>query len=116
MSIDKIKQFVSDHKKKLIATTVVVGGAVLVILGCKRCTKKHATAKSNLFRMRDIPIPEGLKVWNTSDLWTEGGYLNAIVGSIPLDNLGELGKQYIQNGLAQPGDIASVVIGVECNK
>ena len=46
----------------------------------------------------------------------EGGYLNAIVNSIPVDDLGELGKKYIKHGLAKPGDIASVVIGVEYNQ
>ena len=116
MSIDKIKQFMEDHKKELIAATVVVGGVVLVILGCKHSAKKHASSASNPFRVRDIPIPEGLKDWNTSDLWVEGEYLNAIIGSVPLDDLGELGKQYLQNGFAQPGDIASVVIGVKYDK
>lgn len=115
MSIDKIKEFVRDHKKELIAATVVVGGAVLLILRCKHPAKKHGSAPKRAFK-NDIDIPEGLKVWNTTMLWREGKYLNAIVENIPLDDLGELGKEYIKNGLAQPGDIASVVIGVEYNK
>jgi len=115
MSKEKIKRFVADHKNELIATTAVAGGVLLVILGCKRHSRK--TAKANgIFRAKDISVPDGLKVWGTSDLWVEGEYLNAIVNSIPIDDLGELGKQYIKNGLAQPGDIASVVIGVEYNK
>ena len=115
MNMEKFKRFVDDHKKELIATTVVAGGVVLVILGCKRHGKK--TSKANgIFRAKDISIPDSLKVWDTSELWVEGGYLNAIVNSIPVDDLGELGKKYIKHGLAKPGDIASVVIGVEYNQ
>ncbi len=115
MSMKRFKRFVADHKKELIATTAVVGGVVLVILGCKRRSGKTANT-NGIFRAKDILIPDGLRVWNTSNLWVEGGYLNAIVNSIPIDDLGELGKQYIKGGLARPGDIASVVIGVEYNK
>ena len=115
MSMEKFKRFVEDHKKELIATTAVAGGIVLVILGCKRHSGKAVKAKG-IFRRKDISIPDGLKVWDTSYLWVEGKYLNAIVNSIPVDDLGELGKQYIKHGLAQPGDIASVVIGVEYNQ
>lgn len=115
MSMDKIKQFVRDHKKELITTTVVVEGIVLVIYGYKCRTKKHGSMPKRAFK-NDIVIPEGLKVWNTTMLWREGKYLNAIVENIPLDDLGELGKEYIKNGLAQPGDIASIVIGVKYDK
>lgn len=116
MSIDKIKRFMADHKKELIATTVVVGGTVLVILGCKRLPKKHTTKSSGLFGVKDIPIPEGLKVWNTTDLWRQGEYLDAIIDSIPMDDLGELGEQFIENGLAEPGDIATIIIGIKSSK
>ena len=115
MSIDKIKQFVRNHKKELIATTLVVGGVVLLILRCKRPMKKHGSATKRAFK-NDIVIPDGLKVWNTTMLWHEGEYLNAIIEKIPVDDLGELGKEYIKNGLAKPGDIASIIIGVEYNK
>lgn len=115
MSIDKIKQFVRDHKKELIATTVVVGGIVMVIFGFKCRTKKHGSTPKRAFR-NDIVIPDGFKGWDTSMLWREGKYLNAIIDSIPLNDLGELGKEYIKNGLAQPGDIASIIIGVEYEK
>lgn len=115
MSMEKFKKFLADHKKELIATTAVAGGIVLVILGCKR-HGKNATKANGIFRAKDISIPDGLKVWGTSELWVEGGYLNAIVNSIPVDDLGELGKQYIKHGLAKPGDIASIVIGVEHNQ
>lgn len=115
MSMEKFKRFVAGHKKELIATTAVVGGVVLVILGCKRRGRK--TVKTDgIFRAKDISIPDGLKVWDTSHLWVEGKYLNAIINSIPVDDLGKLGKQYIKDGLAKPGDIASVVIGIEYNK
>lgn len=113
MSMERFKRFVEDHKKELIATTAVAGGIVLVVFRCKRHSGKMA---KGIFRAKDISIPDGLKVWDTSYLWVEGKYLNAIVNSIPVDDLGELGKQYIKHGLAQPGDIASVVIGVEYNK
>ena len=92
MSMEKFKRFVEDHKKELIATTAVAGGIVLVILGCKRHSGKAVKAKG-IFRRKDISIPDGLKVWDTSYLWVEGKYLNAIVNSIPVDDLGELGKQ-----------------------
>ena len=71
---------------------------------------------NGVFRTKDISILDGLKVWDTSYLWVEGKYLNAIVDRIPVDDLGELGKEYIKSGLAKPGDIANVVIGVEYNK
>lgn len=115
MSMENFKRFVADHKKELIATTAVAGGVVLVILGCKRHRGKTIKV-DGVFRTKDISIPDGLKVWDTSYLWVEGKHLNAIVNSIPVDDLGELGKQYIKHGLAKPGDIASVVIGVEYNK
>lgn len=115
MSLKKIQGFMSNHKKELIATAVVADGVVLVILGCKRHGRK-ATKANGVFRTKDISIPDGLKVWDTSYLWVEGKHLNAIVNHIPVDDLGELGKEYIKSGLAKPGDIASVVIGVEYNK
>ena len=115
MSMEKFKRFVDDHKKELIATTAVASGIVLVILGCKRHGRKMTKANS-VFRAKDISIPDGLKVWDTSYLWVEGKHLNAIVNHIPVDDLGELGKEYIKSGLAKPGDIASIVIGVEYNK
>ena len=71
---------------------------------------------NGVFRTKDISIPDGLKVWDTSYLWVEGQHLNAIVNHIPVDDLGKLGKEYVKSGLAKPGDIASVVIGVEYNK
>lgn len=57
MSMEKFKRFLDDHKKELIATTVVAGGVVLVILRCKRRGKK--TSKANgIFRAKDISIPD----------------------------------------------------------
>lgn len=115
MSMEKVKRFIADHKKELIATTAVAGGIVLVILGCKRHGRKTAKIERT-FKTKDISIPNELKAWDTSYLWVEGKHLNAIIESIPLDDLGELGKQYIKHGLAKPGDIASVIIGVKHNK
>ena len=112
--MSRIKRFGCDHKKGLITGSMVASGVVLTILGCKHLPKKPA---SNLIPLKssikDVAIPEGLKVWTTTALWTEDGYLNAIVESIPMDDLGELGLQYIENGLAEPGDIATLVIGVK---
>lgn len=116
----KIKRFVEDHKKELIAGAVVVGGTVLMIVGFKHLPRRKHTKVTILMDkasgINDVPIPEGLKVWNTSELWMEGGCLNAIIENIPMDDLGELGKQYIENGLAQPGDIAAIVMGVGVQK
>lgn len=116
MSIDKIKQFAREHKKELLATAVVVGGAVLLIFGCKHLPKKYMSKPNSLSKIKDIPIPDGLKVWNTTELWRQGEYLDAIIDSIPMDDLGELGEQFIENGLAEPGDIATIIIGIETSK
>ena len=116
MNKHEIKRFVEDHKKGLIAGAVVVGGTVLMIVGFKRFPKRKHTNVTILLEkasgIKDVPIPDGLKVWDTSALWTEGGNLVSIIDSVPMDDLGELGKQYIENGLAQPGDIASIIMGV----
>ena len=115
MSVEKFKRFVIDHKKELIATTAIAGGIVLIILGCKRHGGKMV--KSNCtFRKRDISIPDELKAWDTSFLWMEGEHLNAIIESIPMEDLGELGQQYIKHGFAKPGDNASIIIGVKHKK
>ena len=117
MSKYEIKRFVEDHKKELIAGAVVVVGTVLMIIGFKHLPRrKHTKVTILASGIKDVPIPEGLKVWNTSELWMEGGCLNAIIENIPMDDLGELGKQYIENGLAQPGDIASIIMGVGVQK
>lgn len=115
MNTGKIKKFVAEHKKELIAGAAVVGGCVLVILGCTRLPKKRGN-KSNRIFGNDVVIPEGLKVWNTSMLWHEGKHLNGIIESIPMDDLGELGEEFIKSGLAKPGDIASVIIGIPYNE
>ena len=69
MSMEKFKRFVEDHKKELIATTAVAGGIVLVVFRCKRHSGKMA---KGIFRRKDISIPDGLKVWDTSYLWVGG--------------------------------------------
>ena len=106
MNISKIKSFAKEHKDELITTAVIIGGTVLVVLGFKPFRR----ARTN--KVKNIVIPDGFKAWNMCALWSEGGYLNAIIESIPVDNLGELGNQYIKNGFAQSGDIASIVIGI----
>ena len=116
MSIDKIKGFARDHKKELIATAVVVGGSVLLILGCKRLSKKYTSKINDLFKVNDISIPDRLKIWNTTELWKQGDHLDAIIETIPVYDLGELGEQFIENGLVEPGDIATIIIGIKTNK
>lgn len=114
MNMSKIKEFVNEHKKAVIAASLVIGGGILVVIGCKGHSVRRKLQISNGLNrgIKDVPISDGLKVWNTTSLWREKGYLNGIVESIPLDDLGDLGKQFIADGLAQPGDIASIIIGI----
>lgn len=114
MNSSKVKEFVKSHKKELIAGAMLVGGTVLVIVGVRHSRKKVAMLQKTF--ENDVSIPEGFKRWKPSMLWKENGYLNAIIEEVPLSDLGELGKQYVENGLGEAGDIASIIIGTEVKK
>jgi len=111
--LHKIKRFGNDHKKELITGVTVAGGIALTILGYKHLPKKPVLNANGALKssIEDIPIPKELKVWNTSDLWCEGEYLNAIIQSIPMDDLGKLGDTLIECGLSDRSDVASIIIG-----
>ena len=108
----EIKRFVEDHKKELVAGAVVVGGVVLMIVGVKHRTKRIDIKVAGPQGV-DIPIPDGFKRWKVDMLWSEANHIASIMEDVPIDDLGELGKQYIENGLAKSGDVATIIMGVD---
>lgn len=114
MNISNVKEFWKSHKEEVVAATMLVGGAILVIVGVCHSKKKIAAIRKTF--ANDMPIPNGLKRWKPALLWKEGDYLNGIIEEIPLSDLGKLGKQYMENGFGGPGDIATIIIGTKIKK
>lgn len=75
----------------------------------------HGVGKSKpaamINRVKDIPIPNDFAVGEVTQLWMEGGFLNAIVNGVMVNDLGVLGKEFVEKGLVEDGAGVSAVIG-----
>ncbi|MEY8515335.1 hypothetical protein AALC25_00135 [Lachnospiraceae bacterium 29-84] len=114
MDKEKLKAFVDRNKAKIaIGTGAVAGGILFVVM------RKHMylpkSGKNQLMqtvsRVKDIPVPAGFAVGEVKGLWKESGYLNAIMEGITTDDLGKLGKEFVEKGLVADGTSVSAVIG-----
>lgn len=101
---DKIKEFVTKHKKKIVITTAVIGGiAVCAIGGKKMSAKKMAKLKDEVVELAIKAEAENkMNIENLAPNWDVGslteiaegidGSLELTVNNLKPEDMGKLGE------------------------
>lgn len=116
MDTKRIKEFAKTHKAQIgLSVGAVLGTATLVLLG-KSNTLSQACFSKATKTIEDISIPKDFAVGKITELWNENGYTNAILNNVTTEQLGDLGKEFVKQGIVAKGTEASIIIGLKkCN-
>ena len=108
---EKLKKLWNDHK----ATILLAGGTILTVTLCAIGVKKKLGSRKSIDAISDlvenVDIPTNFNVGKITDLWNEGEYLNAIVNNVAIDDLGRLGKEFVNCGIVPDDSNVSLIIG-----
>ena len=107
----KLKEFVKDHKKVLIVSAVVVGGATLLIVGHKLPVVKDIGSKNAVAKA--LCALDSLQFWKADGVYEGGGHLLAYFSNIPIDDLDRVNRTLIAHEQELPmsfGKTVNVII------
>lgn len=111
MNKEKAKQFVEEHKAKIVLGAGIFLGGVLVAITRKSNVLSRevsfGTAESGI---KNIPIPENFAVGEVTDLFEMGDEIVSIVQNITPNSFGNLGKEFVKHGLVTDKTEACVVV------
>ncbi len=111
MNKEKATTFIKDHKVEIgICAGAAVSVALFLITKGKHSVKVKTTPIQSK-HIVDIPVPADFSVGLVKDLWTENGYLNAIINDIALEDIGKLGTEFLDSGLIKADATVSMVVG-----
>lgn len=111
MDTKKIREFVKTHKVQIIlGAGAALGTVTFALLGRSNALPKECFPKEAK-TIGDIPIPKDFAVGKIAELWNEGGCLNAIVNDVTTKELGDLGREFVDKGVATEGTEVSMIIG-----
>ena len=110
MKDNKLKKFWNDHKVAILIAGGTILSVALVAVGikCKAKSKKLLANTAELAENMDIPV--GFAVGEVTELWKEGGWLNAIVNNITVDDIGRLGDEFVKQGVVPDGTNISMIL------
>lgn len=115
MNTKKIKEFVKSHKKKIVLTTGIGVSAIVISTVLAKQKRKEIAVFPEAKDLGDIPIPKDFAVGEITDLWNEGGFVNAILKNINSHELGKLGEELVSKGIIRDDADISLVIGARKN-
>ena len=108
--LEQVKTFVDEHKREIaigagIAGVAVIGGVIYVIT--KRKPKIDILEK--VFNVKDLEKPK-MDIGTLTELWYEGGCINAILNDVTVADLGEVGKQFLKiDGITNDTEVSAVI-------
>lgn len=110
MKMKKMKDFVKNHKREILIGTVMVVGSVVVCAITKR--KPRFSNDTGVCPI----VVSNWTIGKMSDIWTEGGHINAIVNDINANDLGEFGKELLKIDGFTNDSLVDVIIGIADNR
>ena len=111
--LEKAKTFVKEHKRELaigagVAGIMMIGGVVYMITKKK---PKIANISESVFHAKDLEKPK-MDIGTLTDLWQEGGYINAILYDVTVADLGAVGEQFLKIDGVTNDTVVSAVISL----
>ena len=111
--LEKAKTFVKEHKRELaigagVAGIMMIGGVVYMITKKK---PKIANISESVFHTKDLEKPK-MDIGTLTDLWQEGGYINAILNDVTVADLGAVGEQFLKIDGVTNDTVVSAVISL----
>lgn len=122
MDKKKVLDYLKTHKKEIaIAGVTTVGGALLLMVGCKKIKPR---TMDDLLELKsdwmhtpcDAAKDVGWTLGTLTDYWHEDGFPTAIVNDVKLSDLGALGEEFLKFEEVDKDKIVSLVVGLNCGE
>ena len=111
MNKNKIKRFVNEHKVEIISVGAVTLGIALCAIGVKSKLAYKKTLNVIPDLADNVDIPTDFAVGEITELWNDGGYLNAIVNNVTTKDIGRLGEEFVKHGIVPNETEVTMMIG-----
>ena len=109
--LEKVKKFVSDHKKELaIGAGTVVGGVVIYKITKKAPKFETIKQVSHIgTKIKELDIPK-LDLGTIDDLWVDEFGTNLILNDVTVADLGKVGEEFLKiDGITNKTTVTAIV-------